>query len=435
MNHHHQPLHHHIPSHYRVATTLNNNHDLHVANHHSHDHHTHRATSAHNVSDGNNHQTLRSSIQLHGPHLQVMSLPDQNHQQERLYRHSPHQYPPLVSPLPAASREQSPTEMVYRVKLEYPEPKVEYPDEEEDTAVVPHHTEGRLVVAAEHRHLLSNVDNSYDEQQRSVDEEEEGRSSGLVNISTTINRILTAEMIEQQQQQDSTNLLKVPSSAANINGLAETESAVNNFTSPRSGGGLRGGSAANHTGSKLYPCSECHKVFRHPMSLHHHRHVHRGTYTCQSCSKVFSRRWDLHRHLHRSKLGCRRPASSSSGSMANSTGGVSTYQVLSNRQANFTDVDSTTSCIVTSKDSGFLYTSSHIKRELQPISLEEEDGEDSTATKTVVRSPAIQSSSFTVKKAIMSSSDNDGSGNATTSTTRAHKQQPPSSSLLTGPSN
>lgn len=59
--------------------------------------------------------------------------------------------------------------------------------------------------------------------------------------------------------------------------------------------------------TKLYPCPECHKVFRHPMSLHHHRHVHKGTYTCHSCGKVFSRRWDLHRHLHRSKMGCRRP--------------------------------------------------------------------------------------------------------------------------------
>lgn len=59
--------------------------------------------------------------------------------------------------------------------------------------------------------------------------------------------------------------------------------------------------------SKVYPCPECLKVFRHPMSLHHHRHVHKGTYTCQSCGKVFSRRWDLHRHIHRSKMGCRRP--------------------------------------------------------------------------------------------------------------------------------
>ena len=58
--------------------------------------------------------------------------------------------------------------------------------------------------------------------------------------------------------------------------------------------------------SKNYPCLECPKVFRHPMSLHHHRHVHKGTYTCHTCCKVFSRRWDLHRHLHRSKLGCRR---------------------------------------------------------------------------------------------------------------------------------
>ena len=58
---------------------------------------------------------------------------------------------------------------------------------------------------------------------------------------------------------------------------------------------------------KMYPCQECHKVFRHPMSLHHHRHVHKGTYTCDSCGKVFSRRWDLHRHIHRSKMGCRRP--------------------------------------------------------------------------------------------------------------------------------
>ncbi|KAK3866968.1 hypothetical protein Pcinc_027525 [Petrolisthes cinctipes] len=73
--------------------------------------------------------------------------------------------------------------------------------------------------------------------------------------------------------------------------------------------------AAQEYKTKLYPCPECHKVFRHPMSLHHHRHVHKGTYTCQSCGKVFSRRWDLHRHLHRSKMGCRRPNHVTSGAV------------------------------------------------------------------------------------------------------------------------
>ncbi|KAA0203899.1 hypothetical protein HAZT_HAZT009505 [Hyalella azteca] len=89
---------------------------------------------------------------------------------------------------------------------------------------------------------------------------------------------------------------------------SSTGSGENNNTN---GGNNHTSGYSNHTSTKVYPCSECAKVFRHPMSLHHHRHVHRGTYTCHSCTKVFSRRWDLHRHLHRSKLGCRRPIATS----------------------------------------------------------------------------------------------------------------------------
>ena len=39
-------------------------------------------------------------------------------------------------------------------------------------------------------------------------------------------------------------------------------------------------------GSGRYSCDECGKLFRHPGSLQHHRHIHRGTHRCPSCGKV-----------------------------------------------------------------------------------------------------------------------------------------------------
>ena len=64
-----------------------------------------------------------------------------------------------------------------------------------------------------------------------------------------------------------------------------------------------------------YTCDECGKIFKHPGSLQHHRHIHRGTHRCPSCGKVFSRRWDMERHLNKSKYGC--PANRfSTGTMA-----------------------------------------------------------------------------------------------------------------------
>jgi len=62
-----------------------------------------------------------------------------------------------------------------------------------------------------------------------------------------------------------------------------------------SGGGGGGG---------RYSCDECGKLFKHPGSLQHHRHIHRGTHKCPSCGKAFSRRWDMERHLNKSKYGC-----------------------------------------------------------------------------------------------------------------------------------
>merc|ERR1719151_309993 len=53
-----------------------------------------------------------------------------------------------------------------------------------------------------------------------------------------------------------------------------------------------------------YTCDECGKIFKHPGSLQHHRHIHRGTHRCPSCGKAFSRRWDMERHLNKSKYGC-----------------------------------------------------------------------------------------------------------------------------------
>jgi predicted RNA-binding Zn-ribbon protein involved in translation (DUF1610 family) len=72
-----------------------------------------------------------------------------------------------------------------------------------------------------------------------------------------------------------------------------------------------------------YTCDECGKIFKHPGSLQHHRHIHRGTHRCPSCGKVFSRRWDMERHLNKSKYGCpaNRFSTGSSGSSTGSSGG------------------------------------------------------------------------------------------------------------------
>lgn len=69
-----------------------------------------------------------------------------------------------------------------------------------------------------------------------------------------------------------------------------------------SGGGGPGGSGGAL--SRLYPCPDCEKVFRHPRSYYQHQHVHRGTHSCPGCHKLFSRRWDLLRHLNKNKYGC-----------------------------------------------------------------------------------------------------------------------------------
>jgi len=66
-------------------------------------------------------------------------------------------------------------------------------------------------------------------------------------------------------------------------------------------------------GSGRYSCDECGKLFKHPGSLQHHRHIHRGTHKCPSCGKAFSRRWDMERHLNKSKYGCPANRFSSSG--------------------------------------------------------------------------------------------------------------------------
>jgi len=58
------------------------------------------------------------------------------------------------------------------------------------------------------------------------------------------------------------------------------------------------------SGGGRYSCDECGKLFKHPGSLQHHRHIHRGTHKCPSCGKAFSRRWDMERHLNKSKYGC-----------------------------------------------------------------------------------------------------------------------------------
>ncbi|TRY61057.1 hypothetical protein TCAL_07968 [Tigriopus californicus] len=62
--------------------------------------------------------------------------------------------------------------------------------------------------------------------------------------------------------------------------------------------------SADSDGTGRYTCDECGKVFKHPGSLQHHRHIHRGTHRCPSCGKAFSRRWDMERHLNKSKYGC-----------------------------------------------------------------------------------------------------------------------------------
>ena len=72
-----------------------------------------------------------------------------------------------------------------------------------------------------------------------------------------------------------------------------------------------------------YSCDECGKIFKHPGSLQHHRHIHRGTHRCPSCGKVFSRRWDMERHLNKSKYGCPANRFSTGSAGSGSSGGSS----------------------------------------------------------------------------------------------------------------
>ena len=91
------------------------------------------------------------------------------------------------------------------------------------------------------------------------------------------------------------------------------------------------------SGGGRYSCDECGKLFKHPGSLQHHRHIHRGTHKCPSCGKVtqwisgppkispkifqaFSRRWDMERHLNKSKYGCPANRFSSTGQPLNEMG-------------------------------------------------------------------------------------------------------------------
>lgn len=80
-----------------------------------------------------------------------------------------------------------------------------------------------------------------------------------------------------------------------------------------------------------YSCDECGKIFKHPGSLQHHRHIHRGTHRCPSCGKAFSRRWDMERHLNKSKYGC--PASRFSTGSAGSTGSSGSVQLQPQSQS------------------------------------------------------------------------------------------------------
>merc|ERR1719289_576210 len=78
--------------------------------------------------------------------------------------------------------------------------------------------------------------------------------------------------------------------------------------------------ALSSGGSGRYSCDECGKLFKHPGSLQHHRHIHRGTHKCPSCGKAFSRRWDMERHLNKSKYGCPANRFSSTGQPLNEMG-------------------------------------------------------------------------------------------------------------------
>lgn len=75
----------------------------------------------------------------------------------------------------------------------------------------------------------------------------------------------------------------------------------------------KGGMPSSNANGR-YSCDECGKLFKHPGSLQHHRHIHRGTHRCPTCGKAFSRRWDMERHLNKSKYGCPANRFSASGS-------------------------------------------------------------------------------------------------------------------------
>ncbi|KAK3866969.1 hypothetical protein Pcinc_027526 [Petrolisthes cinctipes] len=83
-------------------------------------------------------------------------------------------------------------------------------------------------------------------------------------------------------------------------GMADGRSSYTEGSGGGGGGEVSGGGSL----SRLYPCPDCDKVFRHPRSYYQHQHVHRGTHSCPGCRKLFSRRWDLLRHLNKNKYGC-----------------------------------------------------------------------------------------------------------------------------------
>ncbi|KAF2356093.1 BTB/POZ domain [Trinorchestia longiramus] len=293
---------------------------------------------------------------------------------------------PPPSPIPSDG-------LLYRVKLEYPPPKQERTDLDEDSMDLggggdPQSLEtvaGDLPLhGASDLHLADSGSSAGHEYENSaalsaistiLSAEQRSSRAGddCANLKVSVlhrgNSLPNGDMDDECQSVSRRNLSAVSSSrppnscSLGVSPRAHL-SASSTSVVVSSGGGSTGSSGS----TKVYPCSECAKVFRHPMSLHHHRHVHRGTYTCQSCTKVFSRRWDLHRHLHRSKLGCRRPSNgttttSSYSGCSQSINSISTTSSVSvsnsaGYSCNNTSTSTSQDCLVLSPDYDASLTSS-----------------------------------------------------------------------------
>lgn len=360
-----------------------------------------------------------------GDHIHHQHAPLQYHQHHPSRPHYQHHHIKTTAivahhtAMPGDDCDDGSSQLLHRVKVEYPEPKIEYDLEQQDEEVldlggpVPRATLGPSEInfrssqpsgrAPLHSPLRSShplvrpcdsnsrcsqasvrplsspspsgaqhrrrpTANSYHQRHLlAIDElDEGGHHQHNSSTMSAINCILSAEILldqqqhgaevllddQQQQHHDSASILMdmkmagIVSSAGSADdithpggGSGYSRTGIRGSTNSRGGGkGYAGGSVAGNlasttsptggsSGGNVYPCLECHKVFRHPMSLHHHRHVHRGTYTCHSCTKVFSRRWDLHRHLHRSKLGCRRPSGASNASSSGNSADYSATNV------------------------------------------------------------------------------------------------------------